>query len=220
MASETTQDYLKAIYKLGRDGECVATSAIAGRLRVTPASVTKMVKRLAEEGYLRHAPYQGVALTEAGEREALRVIRHHRLLELFLATTLGFSWDQVHNEAERLEHVISDEMDARMDAALGHPTVDPHGDPIPSPQGLLREERHPSLADTQVGVLVRVRRVSDADPERLRYLESLGLRLGAVAEVKEQSPFGGPLCIRVQDREWHIGRELAAQVFVVPAGGE
>lgn len=217
MASESVQDYLKTIFKLSRDQESVSTSAIAARLEVAPASVTKMIKRLADEGLLRHAPYQGVVLTEAGERVALRTIRHHRLLELYLAQALGFPWDLVDAEAERLEHVISEEMESRIDAALGYPTVDPHGHAIPCREGtLVLEDACSPLADAEPGLRVRVRRVDDACPEVLRHLGQLGLYPGAVVTVHERLPFGGHLRIEVQGRETHIGAEPAGHVFVTP----
>jgi DtxR family Mn-dependent transcriptional regulator len=218
MASESVQDYLKTIFKLSRDQESVSTSSIAARLDVAPASVTKMVKRLADEGYLRHAPYQGVALTEAGERIALRTIRHHRLLELYLTRALGFPWDLVDAEAERLEHVISEEMESRIDAALGYPTVDPHGHAIPCREGtLVAEEECTSLAEAEPGMRVRVRRVDDVCPDVLRHLGHLGLYPGAVVVVHERLPFGGHLRIEVQGHEAHIGSEPAGHVFVAPA---
>ena len=214
MASESVQDYLKTIYKLSRDQESVSTSAIAARLDVAPASVTKMVKRLADEGYLRHTPYQGVALTKAGEQVALRTIRHHRLLELY-ARALD-THDLVDAEAERLEHVISEEMEARIDAVLGYPTVDPHGHAIPCREGTLVVEECSSLAEAEPGMRVRVCQVDDASPEVLRHLGQLGLYPGAVVTIHERLPFGGHLRIEVQGREAHLGMEPAGHVFVAP----
>jgi len=216
MASESVQDYLKTIYKLSRDQESVSTSAIAARLDVAPASVTKMIKRLADEGYVRHIPYQGVVLTKAGEQVALRTIRHHRLLELYLTQALGYPWDLVDAEAERLEHVISEEMESRIDAVLGYPKVDPHGHAIPCREGKLAVEKCCSLAETEPGMRVRVRQVDDASPEVLRHLGQLGLYPGAVVTVHERLPFGGHLRIEVQGREAHLGVEPAGHVFVAP----
>ncbi|NLC56119.1 MAG: metal-dependent transcriptional regulator [Armatimonadetes bacterium] len=220
MASESVQDYLKAVYSLGRGQENVPTSAIATYLDVAPASVTKMVKRLADEGYLRHVPYQGVALTEEGHRAALRVIRHHRLLELYLTEALGFPWDLVDAEAERLEHVISDEMESRIDAALGYPTTDPHGHPIPQRDGTLPEEDLVCLDSVEAGARVAIRRVSDADPELLRYLGGLGLYPGTTVNVCAHVPFGGPIHLQVDGRDIHLGREPAAHIFVCPLAAE
>lgn len=220
MESESVQDYLKAVYVLGRGQESVSTSAIAAHLAVAPASVTKMVKRLADEGYLRHVPYQGVALTEDGERAAIRVIRHHRLMELYLAEVLGFPWDLVDAEAERLEHVISEEMESRIDAALGYPTTDPHGHPIPQRDGTVPEEPLIHLDQVSPGASVEIRRVSDADPELLRYLGSLGLYPGTRVRVCAHVPFGGPISLQVEGREVHLGREPARCILVSPAPEE
>jgi DtxR family Mn-dependent transcriptional regulator len=177
-----------------------------------------MVKRLHEQGLLRHTRYQGVALTEEGERIALEVTRHHRLLETFLAETLGYGWDEVHAEAERLEHHISEEMEARIDAALGHPTVDPHGDPIPSREGAVAGAPDARLVDLAPGEAGVVRRVSDRDPDRLRYLARLNLRPGATVRLLEALPFDGPLRVRVDDAEHVIGQPLAAAVRVERRG--
>ena len=207
------QDYLKAVYRL-RDGGAVTTQRLAEELGVSGPSVTNMVKRLDELGLLRHARYQGVELTDEGARVALEVTRHHRLLELFLAETLGYPWDEVHAEAERLEHHISEEMEARIDAALGHPTVDPHGDPIPTRDGDVPGAPEARLLDLIPGEEGVVRRVSDRDPDRLRYLARLNLRPGATVRLLEALPFDGPLRVRVDDAEHVIGRTLAAAVRV------
>ena len=207
------QDYLKAVYRL-RDGGAVTTQRLAEELGVSGPSVTNMVKRLDELGLLRHARYQGVELTDEGARVALEVTRHHRLLELFLAETLGYPWDEVHAEAERLEHHISEEMEARIDAALGHPTVDPHGDPIPTRDGDVPGGPEARLLDLIPGEEGVVRRVSDRDPDRLRYLARLNLRPGATVRLLEALPFDGPLRVRVDDAEHVIGRTLAAAVRV------
>ncbi|MDP9363238.1 MAG: metal-dependent transcriptional regulator [Chloroflexota bacterium] len=211
------QDYLKAVYRL-RDGGAVTTQRLAEELGVSGPSVTNMVKRLDELGLLRHARYQGVELTEEGERIALEVTRHHRLLETFLAETLGYDWDEVHVEAERLEHHISEEMEARIDAALGHPTVDPHGDPIPSREGTVVGAPEARLLDLAPGEAGVVRRVSDRDPDRLRYLARLNLRPGATVRLLETLPFDGPLRVRVDGAEHVIGRPLAAAVRVERRG--
>ncbi|HEY8475676.1 MAG TPA: metal-dependent transcriptional regulator [Chloroflexota bacterium] len=218
MISHAMEDYLKTIYKLQRGQEVVSTSAIAEQLRVSPASATNMIKRLAELKLLEHNPYRGVALTPAGEKIALEVLRHHRLLELYLREALGYSLDQVHDEAERLEHSISEEFEARVDELLGFPTVDPHGDPIPTKDGVLHDPEHVALADVEAGQEVVVRRVSDRDPHRLRYLVEIGLLPGERVELTHKAPFDGPLTLLVGEerREQVIGRDLARDVYVSP----
>lgn len=218
MPTQAAEDYLKAIYKLQRRDRRAINSAVAEELKVTPASVTSMMKQLAHMRLVRYTPYQGVELTKGGEKIALEVVRHHRLLELYLAEFLGFPWDRVHEEADRLEHVLSPELEDRMDAALGRPTEDPHGDPIPTKEGSVDEPDHPSLADLAPPSAVVVRRVSDADPERLRYLAGLGLVPGAVVGVLAAEPFGGPLVVQIGDARHAIGRELASTIRVSRAG--
>jgi DtxR family Mn-dependent transcriptional regulator len=208
------EDYLKAIYNLQSENEKVTTQAIAERLNIQSPSVTNMVKRLADLKLLEHTPYRGVALTPGGMRSALEVIRHHRLLELYLAESLGYSWDEVHEEAERLEHSMSEELEARIDRALGYPTTDPHGDPIPSFEGDIQPQTQLLLAELDAGEDARVERVNDRDPGMLRYLGSLGLYPNAAVTVLERFPFGGPLRVRVLEQEHIIGRELAEAVFV------
>jgi len=217
-ASESVQDYLKAIYSLTESGAEVTTSAIAQRLQVSPASVTAMVKRLAENGHLRHHRYQGVELTESGLTLALEVIRHHRLLEAYLHKSLGVSWDKVHDEAEVLEHVISEDLEDRISAALGNPSHDPHGDPIPPKKGKHKVVHHLALAETESGPAT-IERVSDRDPAALRYLAKLGLRPGASITVDEQSPFGGPVWVKVGKKRHAVGRELAGLIYVSKATG-
>ncbi|HLF70496.1 MAG TPA: metal-dependent transcriptional regulator, partial [Actinomycetota bacterium] len=177
-STESVQDYLKAIYSLGHEEPEVTTSAIAARLGVSSASVTAMVRRLSAAGHVRHKLYQGVELTESGRSLALEVIRHHRLIEAYLHKSLGVPWDRVHQEAEVLEHALSEELEDRISEALGHPTHDPHGDPIPPKKGRYTEIRHRTLGDTAAGPAT-VERVSDRDASALRYLDRLGLRPGA-----------------------------------------
>src|SRR4051812_10703704 len=208
------EDYLKAVYRLREVDKQVTTQRLADELGVTGPSVTNMVKRLAEMRLLSHTRYHGVDLTPAGEKIALEVIRHHRLLELYLAETLGYPWDEVHAEAERLEHHVSDELEARMDSALGHPTTDPHGDPIPSVEGVIPEVAQGRLLDSQPGHEAIVVRVSDRDPEQLRYLGGLGLYPGANVTVVEVLPFDGPIRLLINGSEHIIGRPLAATVYV------
>ncbi len=216
MITQAVQDYLKAIYMLGRGAGPVSTSALADRLGVSAASVTSMVKRLAETGFATHTPYQGVVLTEIGEKVALEVIRHHRLLELYLRRVLGYSLEEVHAEAERLEHVISEEFEDRIDRALGHPTHDPHGDPIPTKAGEVPPHAWLSLAETEAGRRVVIRRIGDQDPDRIQYLRSLGLLPDVEVEVLEKAPFDGPLRLLVASDELHVGIEVARGVFVSP----
>lgn len=208
------EDYLKSIYRLSQEMDTVTTQSIAEELGISGPSVTNMVKRLHDLKLLRHTRYHGVQLTPAGERVALEVLRHHRLLELYLAESLGYSWDQVHEEAERLEHHVSDELEARMDSVLGYPTTDPHGDPIPSREGTIASVSNRRLVDLRPGQEAVIERVSDRDPEQLRYLGSLGLFPGEKVRIVEQLPFDGPIRINVQGTEHIIGRPLAAAVHV------
>jgi DtxR family transcriptional regulator, Mn-dependent transcriptional regulator len=208
--SEAIEDYAKAIYALARRGDgAVTTTALAERLGVTPASVSAMVKKLAERGLARHEPYHGVRLTREGERVALTVMRNHRLLELYLAEHLGVPWDRVHEEAEALEHVISADLEARIAAKLGHPTHDPHGDPIPDADLVIDEGETRPLAELDVGDRGRFVRVSDSDPEMLRYLDGRGIALGDELEVVERQPFDGPLSVRFGADEHVLGGGLA-----------
>lgn len=220
MISRAMEDYLKMIYKLSHQqgGGPVSTGALAEALAVAAPSVTGMLKKLAEVHLVEHNPRRGVTLTVTGEKMALEVIRHHRLLECYLAEALGYSWDAVHDEADRLEHLVSDELEARIDAVLGYPTVDPHGDPIPSREGIIAPPANRSLATLLAGEESRVRRVSDADPAKLRYLGGLGLVPGVLVRVVETLPFNGPLRVRIggapAGNEQLLGRELAGEIFV------
>lgn len=208
------EDYLKVIYKLQDEGQKVTTQEIAERLSVQSPSVTNMVKRLADLNLVEHTPYHGVALTPSGEKAALEVLRHHRLLELYLAEALGYSWDEVHEEADRLEHTISEEFEARIDRALGHPTVDPHGDRIPTIEGRIQPLPDLRLDEIDAGDQATIERVCDRDPERLRYLGSLGLYPNVRVTMLEHYPFDGPIRVRIGDQEHVIGRELAQSVHV------
>lgn len=212
--SRAAQDYLKAIYKLQGDAGPVQTSTLAEQLRVAAPSATNMVGRLAEAGLLRHTPYHGVELTDDGAQIALEVIRHHRLWELFLHRALGVPIDQLHGEAERLEHELSDELEERMASLLGEPTTDPHGDPIPDREGQIDEGSFPTLAGMRIGASARVRRVPDSDPALLRYLETLGLLPDTEVTMTAQEPFRGPLTLQVGGRQRVIGHELASRVHV------
>jgi DtxR family Mn-dependent transcriptional regulator len=212
--SSAVEDYLKAVYALESAGERATTSALAGRMRVSAPSVTVMMKRLAVLGLVERAPYRGVVLTETGRLAALEVLRHHRLLERYLADVLGLGLDQVHAEADALEHVLSEELERRIDAALGFPTRDPHGDPIPDSSLKIAEQAARTLAALEPGESAVVKRVPDGDPELLRYLGELALVPGAVVELLAVGPFGGPVTVHTQSGEHAIGRELAATIDV------
>jgi DtxR family Mn-dependent transcriptional regulator len=206
--TRSTEDYLKAIYRLSSDGSPASTTAIAEHLSVAPASVSGMIKRLSEQGWLEHAPYRGVELTREGRRVALRMLRRHRLIEAYLVDFLGYTWDTVHDEAERLEHAVSDVLIERMAQALGNPRVDPHGDPIPGPDGSIAEFIHVPLVDVAVGESVTIRRIATQDDERLRYLGTSGLTPGQAVTVVDRQPFSGPLTVRVGDDERVVAHEM------------
>ena len=217
--SEAIEDYAKAIYALQRragGAGGVSTNDLAERLGVTPASVSAMLKKLADRGLAVHERYKGVVLTPEGERVALEVLRHHRLLELYLAEHLGVPWDRVHAEAEALEHVISEDLEARIAAKLGNPTHDPHGDPIPDEDLVMDEGDTHRLAELEPGATGRFVRISDSDSEMLRYLSERGVRLGDRLEVVERQPFGGPLtvCFGGGGRDVVLGGGLAAAMRV------
>ena len=208
--SHAVEDYAKAIYMLEtRENEPVSTTALAERLQVTPGSVSAMVRKLDELGLVTHQRYRGVRLTPAGRRVALEVVRHHRLLELFLAEVLDMPWDRVHQEAEVLEHVLSSELEEVIAQKLGNPTHDPHGDPIPSPDFQVDERPTVSLADLDRGATGTFVRVSDSDPEMLRYLGQRGVAPGASFEVIDRQPFGGPLFVRFGADVHPLGGDLA-----------
>jgi DtxR family Mn-dependent transcriptional regulator len=213
--SPAVEDYAKAIYALqDRCDGAVSTTALADRLGVTPASASGMVRKLGEQGLVTHEPYRGVRLTTAGTRLALEVLRHHRLLELYLAETLGVPWDRVHDEAEVLEHVLSDDLEALIAAKLGHPTHDPHGDPIPTVDLTLPEEPTESLSALEPGAEGIFVRVSDSDPDMLRYLSQRGIAPGAALRVEDKQPFGGPLFVRLRGEVHVLGGRLAAAMRI------
>jgi len=218
--SHAMEDYLKAIYTLDEEGGVVTTQRLSEQLGVTGPSVTNMVKRLDEFHLVQHAKYHGVELTPAGVRIALEVIRHHRLLELYLAETLGYGWDEVHAEAERLEHHLSEALEARLDSALGYPTRDPHGDPIPSRKGEMEQTTAVPLGSLQAGQRGIVSRVSDRDPGQLRFLGGLGLFPGVAVTVVERMPFDDLQRIVVAGKEHIIGKQLAASVQLDPVEPE
>jgi DtxR family transcriptional regulator, Mn-dependent transcriptional regulator len=209
------EDYTKAIYALeSRDGDAVSTNALAERLGVTAASASGMVKRLGELGLVEHRPYRGVSLTEEGRRVALEVMRHHRLLELYLVQSLGVPWDRVHAEAEVLEHVLSEELEELIAVKLGHPTLDPHGDPIPSRELTIDERPTESLQSLDGGAKGVFARISDSDPDMLRFLADRGIAPGAEFEVLEKQPFDGPLFVRFGDDVHVLGGALARAMRV------
>jgi DtxR family Mn-dependent transcriptional regulator len=218
MRNSSTEDYLKAICHLQEEGGRASTTLLARRLQLSGASVTDMLKRLASEGLVQYAPYRGVILTRAGLKVALRTLRRHRLWEMFLVRHLGFSWDQIHEEAERLEHVTSDLLEERLDAALGFPTTDPHGDPIPSADGTLRKSKQMSLAEAIEGSTVVVRRVRDSDREVLRYVTALGIRLKTKLAVKEVIRFDRSVRVRIGSQDRFLSEKLARSIFVEPVG--
>ncbi len=206
------QDYLKAIYGLEKSGERVTTSALASRMGVSAPSATAMTKRLAELGLVERAPYRGVALTYEGRRGALEVLRHHRLLERYLVDRLGLTLDEVHAEAELLEHALSEELEARIDAELGFPTHDPHGDPIPDRELRVTHGLERTLTDLEPGDRAGIARVPDGDRELLRYLGELGLVPGSEVELVSLAPFAGPVTVRTDTGEHAISRELADRI--------
>jgi DtxR family transcriptional regulator, Mn-dependent transcriptional regulator len=211
--SASVQDYVKELFKLQADGRA-STSALAERMGVAPASATAMLKKLAQLGLVDHEPYRGARLTPQGERAAIEMIRHHRLLEQYLATTLRLPLEAVHAEADRLEHVLSEELEALIDESLGFPTHDPHGDPIPSAELELELAPHRSLADVEPGAAATVRRVPDSDRDLLHYLDLLGLVPGERVDVTEAAPFGGPITVRARGADHAISRELAGRIGV------
>jgi DtxR family Mn-dependent transcriptional regulator len=226
MISHAVEDYLKAIYELGEGGNKVSTSALSEKLGFKPGSVTGMLQQMAKYNppLVNYERHRGVTLTRAGTRIALEVIRHHRLIELYLSETLGYEWDQVDAEAEKLEHVISEEFEDRINALLGDPTHDPHGDPIPAKDGTVGPHSRTPLSEVSTGQTAQVARVRDDDPALLRYLGELGMVPGATLTVTERAPFNGPIHVRVGTAHGApshaLGREVTDQVFVLETEGE
>jgi DtxR family Mn-dependent transcriptional regulator len=210
------EDYLKAIYTIGRGTGAAATNEIAQRLALAPASVSGMVRRLADQGLLAYERYHGVKLTESGRRAALRTLRRHRVIEAYLAEALGYPWDRVHEEAERLEHAASDELVDRMAATIGEPEVDPHGAPIPTRDGSVDETEYTALSELPIGASGIVVRVADEDPEMLRYLAELLIVPGKRITVKTRAPYGGPILLSIGRQEFSIGPALAMHILVAP----
>jgi DtxR family Mn-dependent transcriptional regulator len=208
------EDYLKAIYAIEQAGDAAGTNEVATRLNIAAASVSGMVRRLADQGLVSYERYRGVRLTDAGRRAALRTIRRHRVIEAYLAKALGYAWDRVHEEAERLEHAASDELIDRMAEAIGEPGTDPHGHPIPTKDGTIDETPHRTLSDLAAGQRSRVKRVSDEDSELLRYLARIGIRPGVQVMLTERAPFDGPLTLKVGKGNVQVGLALASRVMV------
>jgi DtxR family Mn-dependent transcriptional regulator len=210
------EDYLKAIYELERGGEPAATNDLAIHLSVAPASVTGMVRRLAEQGLLTHERYRGVRLTAHGRLGALRILRRHRVIEAYLVKALGYRWDEVHDEAEQLEHAASNDLIDRMAKAIGEPATDPHGAPIPSRAGSVKETQYRALSELQPGMVADVMQVEDEDPELLRYLTELAITPGSMVRILDRAPFGGPITVQIDKRSRQIGPALAKRVLVRP----
>jgi DtxR family transcriptional regulator, Mn-dependent transcriptional regulator len=211
--TRSVEDYLKSVFHLTNQGGFATTSGIAGMLEVAPPSVSGMMKRLSETGLIEHVPYRGVQLTPQGRRAALQMIRRHRILEVYLTSKLGYDWGDVHVEAERLEHAVSDKLIERMAVALGEPRYDPHGAPIPTATGEIEEAELVTLADVSVGSTVVLRQVADEHPDRLRYLAEQGLTPGAQLAVIERQPFNGPTTVRLGMETRVVGRELAGLLW-------
>ncbi len=210
----SVEDYLKAIFELSRAAGSAVASEVASRLAVAPASVSAMVRRLTGQGLVSHERYGALRLTKKGRTVALQLVRRHRVIEAYLVTALGYTWDEVHSEAERLEHAASPELIQRMAAAIGEPAVDPHGAPIPTAHGKLEEPKYRTLGDLAPGEKARIVRVEDEDPELLRYLAALRFVPGATVSCLKKEPYEGPLTIRVGSKAHIIGPPLAARVFV------
>ncbi|MDX1618154.1 MAG: metal-dependent transcriptional regulator [Balneolaceae bacterium] len=212
--SQAVEDYLKTIYTLESEGKSASTSSIAESMNVSSASATNMIKRLSKMGLVDYQSYRGAALTKSGRKIALEIIRHHRLLELYLLEVMGYSWDEVHDEAEKLEHHISEQFEDKIAELLDNPTHDPHGDPIPTKEGVMPEMDAVPLADAEAGQTYLVSRVRDQDPELLRYLEKIGLLPGVKLTVENKEPFNGPITIHIEDTEQALGYEMGTKIFV------
>ncbi len=213
--SQSVEDYLKAIYVLETEGEGATTTNIAETLGVSSASVTNMLKRLAGMNFIEHKSYKGATLTEAGRKIALEILRHHRLLELYLKEIMGYSWDEVHEEAEKLEHHISEQFEDKIAELLDHPTHDPHGDPIPSKDGVVPEMASLSVCDAELETSYIIGRVKDQDPELLRYLEQTGVIPGVKLTVLDKAPFDGPIRVLLEEEEKTLGFAVARHVYLV-----
>lgn len=213
--SQSVEDYLKVIYVLESEGSGATTNNIAEMMEVSSASVTNMLKRLAGLNLIEHKSYKGAKLTDTGIKIALEILRHHRLLELYLKEIMGYGWDEVHDEAEKLEHHISEQFEDKIAELLNHPTHDPHGDPIPTKDGVMPEMASLPLAMANISEQYIVGRVKDQNPEFLRYLEQLGIILGVKITIIEKTPFNGPVHVKLEDKEKTIGFSIAEQIYLV-----
>lgn len=218
MPSEQIENYLKNIYKLQTSEGKVTTTSLSKNLNISPASVSEMIKKLADEGTLMHTPYKGVELTEEGKKLALRIIRKHRLWEMFLVQVLHFKWDEIDHEAEKFEHIMSDKMEEKIDHVLGHPLIDPHGDPIPTKDGEIICSMSFPLTDATEGSLVQVLRVSDSNSELLQYVSSIGIELHKKIFVLQKRNFDNSMVIKVDNREVNISSIVAKSIFVETVG--
>ncbi len=214
MPSEQLEDYLKNIYKIESSKGKVSTTLLSQKLKISPASVTEMLKKLAEEGIVSHTPYKGVQLTKEGRKRALQIIRRHRLWEAFLVEVLKYDWHEIDEEAEKLEHIASERLERRIDEILGYPSTDPHGDAIPTREGKVQSAQHNVLADVAPGNTATVRRVSDANAEILLYMSKLGIGLRTRIKVKERIAFDGSLRVDVGGKEQFISAKLSQHIFV------
>ena len=213
--SQALEDYLKVIYVLEADGEKATTTAIAQALDVSNASVTNMFKKLAGMKLIVHESYKGAVLSPAGKKVALEILRHHRLLELYLKEVMGYSWDEVHDEAEKLEHHISEQFEDRIAELLDHPTYDPHGDPIPTKDGIMPEKATLALNEAEIKTLYIVGRVRDQNPELLRYLEQQGVLPGVELTIIEKAPFDGPISLEIDSEVISLGFSIAQNIFLI-----
>lgn len=213
--SQALEDYLKVIYVLEADGEKATTTAIAQALDVSNASVTNMLKKLAGMNLIVHESYKGAELSPAGKKVALEILRHHRLLELYLKEVMGYSWDEVHDEAEKLEHHISEQFEDRIAELLNHPTHDPHGDPIPTKDGVMPEKATLALNEAETKTLYMVGRVRDQNPELLRYLEQQGVLPGVELTIIEKAPFDGPISLEINSEVISLGFSIAQNIFLI-----
>ncbi len=214
MASEQIEDYLKNIYKIQVAEGKASTTSLSEKLQISPASVSEMIKKLADEGSLTHTPYKGVELTESGKRAALKIVRKHRLWEMFLVEVLHFGWDEIDEEAERFEHIMSEKMEDKIDEVLGHPSVDPHGDPIQTKSGTIKHAKSIALKEMDEGANVRVVRVNDEYPELLQYASSIGLSLNKKISVRQRMKFDNSLVVRIGGKENTVSAKLAENIFV------
>ncbi len=216
LRTEAVEDFLKVVYLLERQQSPVATKTIAAALGIKPPSVTEMARKLAAHGLLKHEKYKGIRLTEAGRRIALEVIRHHRLIEMYLTEALGYTWDEVHEEADRLEHVISEQFEARIAAAMGHPDHDPHGDPIPALDGSLPPQELITLSEAAPGQPCLIHRITDQSPEMLRHLAGLGLVPGARIVITEKISSSGTIALLFEDTATTVAADIAGYILVKP----